>query len=206
MGTDPIRSALTSEYVQTLLKIKASQLARRPEFRKTDPADIEHDLITHVLKQADNYDPARSKPHTFVTRVVETAVAMLVRDRGRIKRAAGFRAVSLDSAAVSETGHETTMAALVSDEDLRRRCGGQVDDQERTDLSIDIAQAMAGLTPQQRDIATRRVSATEVDVARQLGISRRQVHNAVLAIREHFEKAGLRESDAPGQPAQGRHR
>ena len=34
-------------------------------------------------------------------------------------------------------------------------------------------------------------------VARQLGISRRQVRNVVLAIRRHFEKAGLREPASP---------
>ena len=55
-----------------------------------DRADIEHDLIGHVLKQADKYDPDRAAVNTFIVRVVETAAAMLVRDRGRLKRAGGF--------------------------------------------------------------------------------------------------------------------
>ncbi|MFW6153748.1 MAG: hypothetical protein ACOC95_00860 [Planctomycetota bacterium] len=174
MGTtDPIRSALTETYVQTLLQIKAKQLARRPEFRGADPADIEHDLISHVLKQADRYDPARGAVHTFIDRVVNSAAAMLVRDRNRLKRAAGFHAVSLDTPVVSEAGHATTMVTFVVDEDHRRRRGGRTDDeQHRAELAIDLTEAMGGLTPQQREIATRLASASEADVARQLGISR----------------------------------
>ena len=193
MGIDPVRSALTTQYVQKLLKIKARQLARRLEFRRTDPADIEHDLIAHVLKQADNYDPARSAPNTFVTRVVETAVAMLVRDRGRIKRAAGYRAMSLDHTHLrGGDPRRTTLGDIVSEGDLRRRCGGNVhDDQHDAELSTDVARAMQGLTCRQREIAKRLARATEASVAREMGISRRQVHNDVLAIREHFRRAGL---------------
>jgi len=193
MGTkDAVHSALSTEYVQTLLKIKAKQLARRPEFRRTDPADIEHDLICHVLKQADNYDPNRSAPNTFITRVVETAAAMLVRDRGRIKRAAGYRAISLERTYLYGDQRQTTLGDIVSEGDLRRRCGGQIrDDRQKAELSADIARAMEGLTPRQREIAKRLAWATEASVAREMGISRRQVRNDVLAIREHLVKLGL---------------
>ena len=195
MGTDLVRSALTTEYVRTLLKIKAKQLSRWPEFRRTDPADIEHDLIAHVLGQADNYDAARSAPNTFITRVVETAAAMLVRDRARIKRAAGYRTASLDAPLVSRNGDETTMAALMEEKHLRRRCGGEVhDDRQDAELSADVARAMEGLTPRQREIAKRLTKATEASVAREMGISRRQVRNAVLAIRECFRQKGFERS------------
>jgi len=192
MGIDPVRSALTTEYVQKLLKIKARQLARRPEFRKTDPADIEHDLITHILRQADNFDPTRSAVNTFITRVVETAAAMLVRHRGRRKRAAGYRAISLEGTILPGDGRETSMAEIVSEGDLRRRCGGEVhDEQQEAELSTDVTRAMEGLTPRQREIAKRLAEASEAAVAREMGISRRQVRNDVLAIRKKFEEAWL---------------
>ena len=196
MGTDPVRSALTTKYVRKLLKIKASQLKCRPEFRQTDLADIEHDLIAHVLKNAGNYDPARSAPNTFITRVVQTAAAMLIRDRGRAKRAAGYWVISLDRTDLHGNDERPIeLRAVVSEDDLRRRCGGRVNDSlKEVELSADVAQAMEGLTARQRDIATRLVNAPEVDVARQLGVSRRQIHNVVLAIREHFENAGLKKS------------
>lgn len=194
MGTDPVRSALTTQYVQKLLGIKARQLWRRPEFRRTDPADIAHDLLVHVLKQADNYDPARSAPNTFITRVVETAAAMLVRQRGCIKRAAGYRTISLERTHVCGDRRRITLGSVVGEGDLRRRCGGAVhDDRQDAELSADVARAMEGLTGRQCEIATRLSDATEASVAREMGISRRQVRNDVLAIREHFQRAGLDE-------------
>ncbi|HUT56503.1 MAG TPA: hypothetical protein VNA25_01360 [Phycisphaerae bacterium] len=205
MGIDPVRSALTTKYVQTLLRIKARQLSRRPEFCKTDPADIEHDLIAQVLKQADDYNPVRSAPQTFITRVIETAVAMLVRDRRRIKRAAGYRAISLEGTVLEGDGRETALSELIRESDLRRRCGGAPTD-AAFDLRFDVQEALTRLPKDLRRIAMRLMRATEAGIARELGISRRQVRKSVEAIREHFERAGLRESDLSGQPAHGRHR
>jgi len=127
--------------------------------------------------------------------VVETAAAMLVRDRRRIKRAAGYWALSLERTHISGAQRPIWLSQIVSESDLRRRCGGTVhDDQQDAGLSADVAGAMAGLTPRQREIAKRLVEATEAAVAREMGISRRQVRNAVLAIREHFRQVGLDES------------
>jgi biotin operon repressor len=49
---------------------------------------------------------------------------------------------------------------------------------------------LADLPPHLQEIAARLVSATEAAIARDLGISRRQVRNAVETIRAHFQKAG----------------
>ena len=194
MGTtDAVRLALSTAYVQKLLQIKARQLASRPEFRYSDRADIEHDLIAHVLQQAGKYDPARACVNTFIIHVVETAVAMEIRKRGRLKRAAGYHAASLeDTFPPDEDEGEATLGEFVSESDLRRRCGGFVHD-PRADsgLSVDVAGAMAGLTPRQREIAKRLVEAKEATIAREMGISRRRVRSDVLAIRKHFRQAGL---------------
>ena len=193
MGTtDPVRSALTSEYVQKLLKIKAKQLARRPEFRRTDPEDIEHDLIGHVLKQADKYDRARSAPNTFIVRVVDTAAAMLVRDRKRLKRAAGHGAISLDGTVLEGNGQKASLTEFISEADNQRRRGGErMSDDELCDLHSDVPDVLADLPPEHKRIAALLTNLTEAEVARKLRISRRQVRNAVEAIREHFSAAGF---------------
>jgi len=194
MGTDPVRSALTTEYVQTLLRIKARQLLRRSEFRRSDPVDIEHDLVEHVLRQADNFDPTRSAVNTFITRVVETAAAMLVRHRGRMKRAAEYRTFSLERTHVHGDQRQMTLGQVIGESDLRRRCGGEPhNDRQEAELSADVARAMTGLTGRQREIAGRLAKSNEAAVAREMGISRRQVRNAVVAIRDHFRRAGLDE-------------
>jgi len=208
MGTHPVHQALTTDYVKTLIQVKARQVTRHRGFRPGDQDDIEQDLIAHVLKQAHHFDPARGSVNTFIDRVIGSAIAMMLRDRKRLKRAAGLGAFSLENTFVGQCRRDrpTTLSDVVREEHLRRRCGGRVgDDQRQTDLSLDVSQAMAGLTPRQREIARRLASAPEAAVARDMGISRRQVRNAVEAIREHFERAGLRETALPGQPAHRRH-
>lgn len=197
MPQEPVREALTTQYVQTLLKIKARQLSRRPEFRRSDPADIKQDLVVQVLKQAHHFDPARGCVKTFVARVVDSAIAMMVRGRRRLKRAPGFRALSLENTFVGRCRGELPicLGEVIQEGHLRRRCGGQVrDDRQAAELAAAVDQAMEGLTPRQREIAKRLAQATEASVAREMGISRRQVRNAVLTIRDHFRRAGLSEN------------
>ena len=194
MGTNPVRLALSTTYIQTLLKIKARQLARRWEFRDWEQPDLEQDLLAHVLKQAHHFDPSRGAVNTFIDRVVNSAFAMMVRGRRRLKRAAGFGAVSLDNTFVGcERDHLPVPLSHVVHEGHLSWCRAARghDDREQVDLAVDVACAMEGLTPRQREIAGRLVEATEAAVARDMGISRRQVRNAVLAIREHFRQAGL---------------
>ena len=203
MGTDPVRSALTTEYVQTLLKIKARQVSRHRGFRPCDQDDIEQDLLAHVLKQAHHFDPARGSVNTFIDRVVGSAIAMMLRDRKRLKRAAGFAAISLDNTFVGRCRSHlhVPLSHVVQEGHLPRRRGARVhDDHEQVDLAVDVAHAMEGLTSRQREIARRLASDSEAAVARDMGISRRQVRNAVEAIRQHFEQAGLGES-APARTA-----
>ena len=188
MDTDPVRAALTTPYVKTLLKIKAHQLSRRREFRKDDPDDIQQDLITHVLMQADNFDPARqASANTFITRVVKTAIAMMVRSRKRQKRAAGHRAMSLEGTVLEGDGRETSMAAVVSEDDLRRRLGGTaISDQDKSDIRSDLADAVKNLPAKQRLIIQRLAHSTENAVSHELDTSRRQVRNATDEVRKRL--------------------
>ena len=190
-ANDAVHSALSTEYVQTLLRIKARQLSRRPEFRRTDPADIEHDLIVCVLKQADNYDPARSAPKTFITRVVETAAAMLVRNRGRIKRRAGCPVISLERTNISRKQRQMKLCDVVRESDLRRRCGGRcISSREVSELQTDVAKAIESLPSKLQRVALCLTDSGETAAARELGISRRQVRKAIGLLRSHFEDLG----------------
>lgn len=209
MGTHPVHQALTTEYVKTLIQTKARQVCRHQGFRPCDREDIEHDLVVQVLKQAHRFDPARGSVNTFIDRVVGSAVAMVLRDRKRLKRAAGFTAVSLDNTFVGRRRSRlrVPLSQVVQERHLPRCRGAQVrDDQEQVDLAADLAWAMEGLTARQREIARRLADTPEAAVARDMGLSRRQVRNAVEAIQRRLEEAGLGKSELPGQPAQGRHK
>jgi RNA polymerase sigma factor (sigma-70 family) len=194
MGTDVVHAALTTPYVTTLIRSKAVRLSRSPGFRRSDQPDLEQELAAHVLRQASRYDAARGSVNTFIDRVVTSAAAMIVRDRRRLKRGSGQRAISLDQTHIQKDQRQMTLAQVVCEDDLCRRCGGRVHDgQQAAELSADLARAMAALTPEQREIAVRLTLAPEAVVARELGISRRQVRSVVAAIRERFQEAGLSE-------------
>jgi DNA-directed RNA polymerase specialized sigma24 family protein len=207
MGVDPVRLALSTPYIQTLLTLKAWQLSRQPRFLGREQADLRQDLSVFVLRQAHQFDPSRASAQTFISRVVDSAFAMMVRARRRVKRAEGFRAISLEGTFVGgdRGGHSETLLDIIQEEDLRRRYGGRTsDDPQRTDLALDVSAAMAGLSPEHRRVALCLCDAAPAAVARQLGISRRQVRKAIRAIREHFENAGLRKVCQPGHRAGGR--
>jgi len=192
MGTEAAHAALTTPYVTSLIRSKASRLSRSPGFHRSEQADLEQELAAHVLKQAGHYDASRGSLNTFIDRVVTSAAAMIARDRRRLKRGAGRRAISLDQTHVQKDQRQMTLAQVVREDDLRRRCGGSVHDaQHDADLSADLARAMAALSQQEREVAARLTRAPEAVVARELGISRRRMRSIVVAIGERFREAGL---------------
>ena len=208
MGVHPVHAALSTEYIQKLIGIKARQLVRKPGFSRSDQPDVAQELVTHILKAARLFDPARGSVCTFIARVVDSAVAMILRDRRRLKRAAGFRVLSLADPAFSGTDRESTLAETIEDADLRRRSGGQChEDEEERVRAIDVAQVLSGLPPHLQDIAIRLAEQSEVAIAHNLGLSRRQVRKAVAQIREAFDAAGLAEIPRPGgQVTDGQHK
>ena len=96
MGTHTVHAALTTPYVTSLIRSKAGRLSRSSGFQRSEQGDLEQELTSHILKQAGHYDPARGSVNTFIDRVVTSAVAMVIRDRRRLKRGAGRRPISLE--------------------------------------------------------------------------------------------------------------
>lgn len=193
MSIQTVRAALTSTYVTDLVGIKARQLARRPEFRRTDPADIAQDLIGAVLEQAHRFDPARAAVVTFIARVVDSAAAMLVRHYRRLKRWGGTYPESLDAGAMPEDGKETPLVETLLEEDAHRHRGGDsASDLAQWEMAQDVAGALASLEPDSQAIARRLMRGdNEAAIARDLGISRRQTRKAFDAIGAQLQRAGL---------------
>jgi RNA polymerase sigma factor (sigma-70 family) len=195
MGVHPVHAAVTTPYVQKLIAVRARQVVRQPGFRRSDQADVEQELVVHILKEAHLFDPARSCARTFIAQVVDSAGAMILRDRRRKKQAAGHRLQSLEGTTLLNEGEEKTLLDVLVDEDLHRRHGSHVaGDEERSDVSADTAAVLSRLAPDPREIAHLLMAgAREATIARALGISRRQVRSAVAAIRRHLKDAGLAE-------------
>jgi len=188
-----VHDAISSTYVQRLIRDKACQLRRRPEFMDVDSADIRQELVVHILQGADQYDPARGAAITFCTRVVAKSVAMMCRDRKRIKRGAEVSVWSLEAViGEGEEGEDTTLGDVVYETDLTRRSGNlQPDAFDSQLLALDVATALAHLSEETREIA--RLMSDEVcefEIAARLGVGRRHVRNAIATIRACLEVVG----------------
>jgi RNA polymerase sigma-70 factor (ECF subfamily) len=179
-------------YAKNLIKFKARQLSQRQDFQSAEPEDLQQELWLALVKAAEQFDPAKASLDTFIDRVVNTAVAMLLRARQRHKRGNGFRTQSLDSVRAPRSETPEPLAAAVSADDLARRTGAeQHDETMRREDAEAVEHALAQMPEEMRDLCRRLMGGTVASVARDLGVSRRQVRKTVAAARPFFEQAGF---------------
>jgi len=195
MSIETVRAALTSDCISNLIKFKARQLLRRPEFRGAELEKVQQELTLHVAQKAHLFDPQRGHVIAFITVVVDTAAALMCRSRGQLKRGPGLQVQSLEGSALLNEGEMSLLDRLVED-DLHRRRGGQgVPDQRRQDARIDLADALERLSPRLRQVAQLLMNdGGEASIARDLRMSRRQVRKAIDELRGHCRRSGLAES------------
>ena len=180
-----------TDYARKLIRFKARQLCRLHSFSKSDEEDLQQELWLAVVNQAGKFDPARASLDTFIDRVVNTAVAMILRDRQRQKRANGFQTVSLDVTPSDGHGNEP-LAAKVSQDDLARRLGTEpTDETERRETAEAVASALAKLPDELRDVCRRVMGGSISAAAEDLETSRRQIRNALATARPYLEEAGV---------------
>ncbi len=182
---------VVTEYVKALIQVKARQLCRRSDFNANEREDIEQELLLAVLQQIERFDSTRASLKTFLDRIVSRAAAMLLRSRKRQKRGNGMQPLSLESDCTIGDDLKS-LSNTVSSKDVANRLGTLSEDSiarlEQTE-AIDVA--MAKMPERLRDICRRLMSGTVASVARELGISRHQVRQAIDEARHYFEEAGL---------------
>ncbi len=193
MQSPPARDAALSEYAQSLIRFKAKQLSRKPGFSRTDEDDVAQGLTVRLLERAHLFDPNRASVRTFAERVIRSAVAMLLRDRRRQNRAAGFVAQSLEGTRARSDEDVDSLRDMLTEGDLRRRLGTVASNQNRAELIAAVVEVVRSLPAADQEICQRLIEGTVTSVARDLGVSRRQVRNTIKRIRRHFEAAGLGE-------------
>ncbi len=182
MGKAFRRNDVVNDYARTLIRVKAKQLVRRPGFCRSDQDDVEQDLFLHLLGQARHFDPDRGSLNTFIARVVNSAVAMLVRERGRIKRSpAGDAEVQSLEVKVEQTdGPPVPLWMLISIADLQRRTGkAELSDAEMYELAEGVASAITSLPPELQDVCRSLLERNRTETERELGMSRRRLDAAM---------------------------
>lgn len=189
------RDAVLTDYAHTLIRFKARQLSRRSGFTRSDQDDLEQDLWTVLLSQAEAFDPDRASIDTFIDRVVNSAVLMILRDRRRQKRANGFHTQSLDAAPQRSGPSSTAAGSDLSAEDRCRHRGAAPVNESQRAVDRDAAEhALDEMPAPLRDVCRRVMGGSISSAARELGRSRRQIRNALFEARAYFERAGFGDS------------
>lgn len=185
---------LFSEYAQNLIQMRARQLVRRPEFSKSDLDDIQQDLLLHLLNQAEQFDPARASVNTFIARVVDSGVAMLIRESNRDKRspAEGVAIQSIAEMVPQPDGPPAPLANALLPSDADRRTGAETKSQvELADTAEGVAHLIATLPPDLQEVCRARMEMGRAKTLRTLGLSRRGYNAAMKQIRARFEESEL---------------
>ncbi len=194
MAKDSTRHEVFSDYARTVIRLKARQLSRRADFSRSDEEDIAQDLTLHLLSQAEHFDPSRASLKTFVTHVVNSCVAMILRERWRQKRVPdhGAEIQSLETMVDVPDEPPVALWATISVADIERRTGGHSrSDTDVHDEAEALDQAMQGLPIEDRDVCERLKFGSRASVARDLQISRRKLGTILSSVRQQFERAGL---------------
>ena len=193
MRSADAQSVVFTEYAKSCVRVKARQLSQRSEFRQSDEDDLHQDLWLTLLKEARRFDPQRASLNTFVDRVVNSAACMILRRPYRQKRAQGRRALSLDRTRVAVSGEvKKPLAHFISDADLARRIGAtRSDETARHDDAKAFDHAVIAMPDDVRDVCRQVMGGSISSAARELGMSRRQVREALQAARPYFERAGF---------------
>jgi RNA polymerase sigma factor (sigma-70 family) len=163
-------------FARSIIRRKARLIARCDGFTAQDLRDIEQELRLRLLQSLPQFDPTQAHINVFITTVVERSVAMLIRERWAKKRdSSGTRSLDAPSAAPTD----------VPDRDSGREA-------ERFDLAHDLAEVLAALPAELRDLAERLKVQTVSQAARDLNVPRTTLLRQVERLRRCFEDAGLR--------------
>lgn len=181
-----------SEYIRTLIRVKAKRLKGRAGIRSSDLEDVEQELWLGLLQKVSKFDPARGSANTFADRVVDSLAKMLLRKQKRFKRAAGFRAQSLETIIESDGGILQSIEETISSADVDRRSGNQPrSEQEQREVEEAIVAALRAMPPELRGVCRLMLTRTQCDAAAKSGLSRKKFAAAKAAIRAFLEQMGL---------------
>lgn len=183
---------VSDPFTVALIRAKARQLCRRTDFSRSDYDELRQGMRLYLLEKAHLFDPERGNLQAFVTQMIKTWVAMQLRYRTCPKRGESFTADSLERTTVEHEGQMTSLGGTLLEEDGRRLTRSYPrSDTELFELRDALAHVMAKLDPEDRALLTSVAEIGLKPTARKLGVSWRQVTNALNRIRQECEKAGL---------------
>lgn len=197
MSSSDAHEVVVSEYAQTVIRVKARRLCRRPGFGRSEEDRVRQDLSLLLLTKLEQFNPERATLNTFVDRVVESGVRMFLRSARRLKRHGGRVAESLDAA--GPACPTRPLRDFVGQDAHARRTGATSPDPRDEFVDRDAIQHVLDLlSPEDRALCERLLEIEPTPLAAELGMSRRQMRQAIARLREQFCRVGF------GNPSESR--
>ncbi len=181
-----------TDYVRSLVRFKTKQLTDRWDFQNAEPEDLQQDLWLALLRAACHFDPAKASLDTFLDRVVNSSVAMMLRARKRFKHGHAVCTQSLDRERAPQSDLPESLSAVVDPDDLARRTGATLRDETALREHAEaIDYALMRMPNEVRRVCECLMNNSIAAAARQLGVTRRQVRRLAAAAQPYLEQAGL---------------
>jgi RNA polymerase sigma-70 factor (ECF subfamily) len=168
-------NVVQDRFARGIIRRKIRLLIGRAGFTKEDREDLEQELVLRLLQSLDLFDRQQAHANVFITTVIERAVAMILRERRAKKRNSGV-IHSLDQI---EDG------CPIEPADPRPNA------EEAYELAYDLADVLADLPEELRNLAERLKAHSVSRVARDFAVPRSTLQRKVRRLRQIFVDAGL---------------
>lgn len=192
MGHDDYDQKL-DRFTCGIIRRKINQLIGRAGFTRQDGDDLQQDLFLRVLQSLPSFNSNQGHRNKFITAVVERHVANILRNKQAEKR--DHRRISSLNVMVSIGEDEATeLAETIGQRELNARRGCHPrSDEELAQLAQDLAEVIATLPAELRELAERMKTQSVAEIARNMGVPRTTLHESVRQLRQRFEKTGLKD-------------
>ena len=180
------------DYAAKTVRLTAHALVRRGALPEQDRSDIEQELMLDLLRRLPQFDPSRATYRTFVARVVAHRAAGLLA-ASRTEGASIRRATLSLHEEIEDSGGERIERGDALDEDADRRDQrpSARDREEARDLRLDVADVVATLPPELRELCEWLLNHSVTETSRSTATSRGTLWHRMQPIRKGLAAAGL---------------
>jgi len=182
-ATKPSPEQWIDDYALERIDFRVRQLAGRFDLSQDDKEDLRQDMVVELLTALDRFDPDRSKRETFISRVLDKFVRYTARTLSTHQRRASDSPLGLEEVALG-------FQPVVNDPR-----DGQLNEQDRRQLRLDMAKAIARMPERLRRICRLLTEYSPAEAAERLGVCRQSIYRNIAEIRRHLAAAGLGPSE-----------
>lgn len=175
-------------------KAKARQMVDNYGWTETDQDDIVHSLILEFIQAWPKYNPKRSKPQTFISRIMDNALRDMIKHRQSAIRDYRRNSCSLNDLVPDPENEKKEVSRYKlfnQEQSYAHRSGSRLSDLERIQLQMDIEKVYEALTVAQIEICELLKHHSKTATARELNMAFSTLNDRILKIREVFIAYGV---------------